>query len=47
VETIQLTVSGGRNQMPAFGRFLDDAAIANVSAWVRELARGAEAKPRD
>jgi mono/diheme cytochrome c family protein len=46
-EMIQRTVSGGRNQMPAFGSFLDDAAIANVSAWVRELARSAEAKPRD
>ena len=43
-DTIQRTVSGGRNQMPAFGGFLDDAAIANVSAWVRELARRAEGK---
>ena len=46
-ETIQHTVSGGRNQMPAFGSFLDDAAIANVSAWVLELVRNAEAKPRE
>jgi quinohemoprotein ethanol dehydrogenase len=46
-ETIQLTVAGGRNQMPAFGSFLDEAAIVNVSAWVRELARSAAAKPRD
>jgi quinohemoprotein ethanol dehydrogenase len=44
VEDIQRTVSGGRNQMPAFGSFLDDAAIANVSAWVLELARRAEGK---
>jgi mono/diheme cytochrome c family protein len=43
-ETIQRTVSGGRNQMPAFGSFLDEAGIANVSAWVGELARRAEGK---
>jgi len=43
-DTIQRTVAGGRNQMPAFGSFLDDAAIANVSAWVRELALRAEGK---
>ena len=43
-ETIQRTVAGGRNQMPAFGGFLDAAAIANVSAWVRELTRSAEGK---
>jgi mono/diheme cytochrome c family protein len=41
---IQRTVSGGRNQMPAFSGFLDDAAIANVSAWVRELAQRAAGK---
>jgi mono/diheme cytochrome c family protein len=46
-ETIRRTVSGGRNQMPAFGSFLDDAAIANVSAWVRELVRNAETIPRE
>jgi mono/diheme cytochrome c family protein len=38
-------VAGGRNQMPAFGSFLDAAAIANVSAYVLELARRAESKP--
>jgi len=43
-DTIQRTVSGGRNQMPAFGSFLDEAAIANVSAWVRELTQRAEGK---
>jgi alcohol dehydrogenase (cytochrome c) len=43
-DEIQRTVSGGRNQMPAFGSFLNDAAIANVSAWVFELARRAEEK---
>ena len=43
-DTIQRIVSGGRNQMPAFGNFLDEAAVANVSAWVRELARRAEEK---
>ena len=43
-DTIQRTVSGGRNQMPAFGSFLDEAAVANVSAWVRELAQRAEGK---
>jgi quinohemoprotein ethanol dehydrogenase len=47
-DTIQRTVSGGRNQMPAFGSFLDEAAIANVSAWVRELTQRAEVKsPRN
>jgi alcohol dehydrogenase (cytochrome c) len=46
-DTIQRTVSGGRNQMPAFGSFLDEAAIANVSAWVRELARRAADKKAD
>jgi len=34
----------GRNQMPAFGSFLDETAIANVAAWVRELAQRAEGK---
>ena len=43
-DTIQRIVSGGRNQMPAFGNFLDEAAVANVGAWVRELARRAEEK---
>ncbi len=43
-DTIQRTVAGGRNQMPAFGSFLDEAAVANVSAWVRELAQRAEGK---
>jgi alcohol dehydrogenase (cytochrome c) len=41
---IRRTVAGGRNQMPPFGTFLDEAAVANVSAWVLELARRAEAK---
>ena len=41
-DEIRRTVAGGRNQMPAFGGFLDDAAVANVSAWVVELARRAE-----
>jgi len=40
-DAIQRTVSGGRNQMPAFGSFLDETAVANVSAWVLELARRA------
>ncbi len=43
-DTIQRTVAGGRNQMPAFGGFLDEADVANVSAWVRELAQHAEGK---
>ncbi len=43
-DEIQRIVSTGRNLMPAFGSFLDEAAIANVSAWVRELARRAEEK---
>jgi len=43
-DTIQRTVSVGRNQMPAFGSFLDETAIANVAAWVRELAQRAEGK---
>jgi len=43
-DEIQRTVAGGRNQMPAFGGFLDAAAVANVSAWVLELARRAEQK---
>ena len=43
-DEIQRIVSIGRNLMPAFGGFLDEAAIANVSAWVRELARRAEEK---
>ena len=38
-DDIQRIVSSGRNLMPAFGSFLDEAAIANVSAWVSELAR--------
>jgi alcohol dehydrogenase (cytochrome c) len=42
---IRRTVAGGRNQMPAFGTFLNDAAIANLSAWVLELARRNEGKP--
>jgi mono/diheme cytochrome c family protein len=41
-EEIKRTVADGRNQMPAFGTFLDEAAVANVSAWVLELARRAE-----
>jgi mono/diheme cytochrome c family protein len=41
---IERTVAGGRNQMPAFGGFLDGVAVRNVSAWVLELARRAEAK---
>jgi len=44
VEDARRTVAGGRNQMPAFGSFLDAAAIANVSAYVLELARRAENK---
>jgi mono/diheme cytochrome c family protein len=43
-DEIPRIVSSGRNQMPAFGSFLDEAAIANVSAWVHELARRAEEK---
>jgi alcohol dehydrogenase (cytochrome c) len=39
---IRHTVAAGRNQMPAFGTFLDEAAVANVSAWVLELVRRAE-----
>jgi mono/diheme cytochrome c family protein len=39
---IRRIVSAGRNQMPAFGTFLDESAVANVSAWVVELARRAE-----
>ena len=35
-------VTNGRNAMPAFGNTLSAAQIANVSAWVRELARRAE-----
>ena len=46
-DEIQRIVSSGRNLMPAFGGFLDEAAIANVSAWVRELARRAEEKQRN
>jgi hypothetical protein len=30
--------------MPAFGGFLDEAAVAAVSAWVLELARRAEGR---
>jgi quinohemoprotein ethanol dehydrogenase len=41
-EEVQRIVAGGGNTMPAFGGFLDAAAIANVSAWVVELARRAE-----
>jgi alcohol dehydrogenase (cytochrome c) len=41
---IRRTVSAGRNQMPAFGTLLDESAVANVSAWVVELARRAEEK---
>ncbi|HZL92324.1 MAG TPA: PQQ-binding-like beta-propeller repeat protein, partial [Vicinamibacterales bacterium] len=41
-DEIQRIVSAGRNLMPAFGNFLDEAAVANVSAWVLELARRAE-----
>jgi quinohemoprotein ethanol dehydrogenase len=43
-DEIRRTVAGGRNQMPAFGGFLDEIAVANVSAWVLELARRAEQK---
>jgi quinohemoprotein ethanol dehydrogenase len=43
-DDIQRIVSSGRNLMPAFGSFLDEAAIANVSAWVSELARRTEEK---
>ena len=43
-DDIQRIVSTGRNLMPAFGSFLDEAAIANVSAWVSELARRTEEK---
>jgi quinohemoprotein ethanol dehydrogenase len=43
-EEIQRIVAGGGNAMPPFGGFLDAAAIANVSAWVQELARRAEAQ---
>jgi quinohemoprotein ethanol dehydrogenase len=43
-DEIARIVAGGGNVMPAFGSFLDDAAIANVSAWVLELARRAQAE---
>jgi alcohol dehydrogenase (cytochrome c) len=39
---IQRIVSAGGNTMPAFGAFLGDSDIANVSAWILELARRAE-----
>ena len=41
VDTIERTVAGGRNQMPAFGSFLNDTTIANLAAWVHELAQRA------
>jgi quinohemoprotein ethanol dehydrogenase len=43
-DEIQRIVASGGNAMPPFGGFLDAAAIANVSAWVQELARRAEAQ---
>jgi alcohol dehydrogenase (cytochrome c) len=42
IEELQAIVSLGRNVMPAFGNTLDAEQIADVSAWVRELARRAE-----
>ena len=41
-DEIKRIVADGRNQMPAFGSFLDEAAVANVSAWVLELAQRAQ-----
>ena len=41
-EEIQRIVSVGGNVMPAFGNTLNASQIANVSAWVLELARRAE-----
>jgi mono/diheme cytochrome c family protein len=44
---IRRIVAGGGNTMPAFGTLLNDSDIANVSAWVSELARRAqEAQPQ-
>ena len=41
-EDVQRIVSVGGNVTPAFGNTLDASQIANVSAWVFELARRAE-----
>jgi mono/diheme cytochrome c family protein len=42
VDEIRRVVTDGRNAMPPFNTTLDAAQIANVSAWVAELARRAE-----
>jgi quinohemoprotein ethanol dehydrogenase len=38
-DEIQRIVSAGGNTMPAFGSLLSDSDIANLSAWVLELAQ--------
>jgi len=42
IDEVRRIVRGGGNTMPAFGTFLSSSDIANVSAWILELARNAE-----